>query len=131
MDEVVSLLDLFPTICDLAGVETPEGLPGSSLLPLTRSQAEGWRDEAVSELWSWYHQCDDRGCFMIRSGHLKFCRYHNARYPDQLFDLAIDPTESTNRLEDPAYATDVERFNARAEALYPDAIAQAPTPVGE
>ncbi len=120
VDEVVSLLDLFPTLCDLAGVDVPGDLPGSSLLPLMRGEASGWRDEAVSELWSWYHQCDNRGSFMIRAGRHKFVRYHHADYPDQLFDLVADPTESVNLAQDPASAEVLARFRRRAVELYPD-----------
>ena len=35
-DDLVSLIDLFPTLMDIAGLEHPEGLDGVSLLPLCR-----------------------------------------------------------------------------------------------
>lgn len=120
VDQVVSLLDLFPTLCDLAGVDTPEGLPGSSLTPLIQGDHANWRDEAVSELWGWYHQCDHRGSFMIRSGQHKFIRYHNADYPDQLFDLTSDPNECRNLIDNQSYSDTLSRFRARANELYPE-----------
>ena len=37
----VELVDLFPTFCDWAGVETPEGLDGETLIPLLEGQPAG------------------------------------------------------------------------------------------
>src|SRR6201999_1364564 len=43
-DALVSQVDLFPTICELAGIERPEWNRGTSLLPLTRRGAEEVND---------------------------------------------------------------------------------------
>lgn len=39
-DAVVESIDIFPTLCDLAGIAQPDSLQGVSLLPLLSSQAE-------------------------------------------------------------------------------------------
>ncbi len=46
IDRPVSLIDVYPTLCDLLEVEAPEGLSGRSLVPLIRGD-EGWIDEPV------------------------------------------------------------------------------------
>ena len=38
IDAMVTHLDVYPTICDLAGIEHPEWLEGESLMPLVRGQ---------------------------------------------------------------------------------------------
>ncbi len=38
-DTPVELLDIFPTLCDLAGIDTPDFVEGSSLLPLLNNPA--------------------------------------------------------------------------------------------
>jgi len=45
--------------------------------------------------------------------------------PDVLFDLATDPGETANLLDDPGYADAVEEFRARRRTLAygPDAVA--------
>jgi len=116
VDEVVSHLDLFPTICDLAGVSTPADLEGESLVPLMRGEDVQWRDEAISELISWYHGGE---CFMIRRGNLKYVRYTAEGYPEQLFDMKKDPDETQNLVSDPAYAADLERLRKRADQIPP------------
>src|SRR5437763_3668035 len=42
-DQLVSQLDVFPTICDLAGIEHPPWLQGKSLLPLMSGTEAPWR----------------------------------------------------------------------------------------
>lgn len=39
-DAMVSLLDLFPTICDLAGIKHPAWLQGRSLIPLASGEVK-------------------------------------------------------------------------------------------
>jgi arylsulfatase A-like enzyme len=48
-DAMVSLLDLFPTVCDVAGLEPPPWLHGASLLPLVDGQADSLRERLFLE----------------------------------------------------------------------------------
>ena len=43
-DELVSTLDLMPTILNVAGVAQPDGLSGKSLLPLLQGRVKSWRE---------------------------------------------------------------------------------------
>lgn len=85
----VSLLDLFPTVCEARGIPVPDGLPGRSLLPLARGEGDPRRaDFAFSE----YHAHGvPSGMYMIRWGKWKYVHY--VGYEPQLFDLEADPQE--------------------------------------
>ncbi len=48
-DELVSTIDLLPTILEATGVRPPEGLPGRSLLPLLRGESVAWREYLFAE----------------------------------------------------------------------------------
>ncbi|MFC4991606.1 sulfatase [Rubritalea tangerina] len=48
-ENLVSTIDLMPTFCDLAGVETPKDLPGKSLVPMITGQTKEWRKYLVCE----------------------------------------------------------------------------------
>ncbi len=86
----VSLADLFPTVCDMAGVPVPEGLDGESLWHLMRQEADPkHRDFAFSEYHAHGMPC---GMFMIRWSHYKYVAY--TEYEPQLFDLDADPGEN-------------------------------------
>jgi choline-sulfatase len=102
----VSLIDVLPTVLDLAGV--PEShrahLDGRSLLPLI-SEGEGLTpsaDRAERPVFSEYHlEKVFAPCFMVRRGHFKYILVHE--HDEQLFDLAADPGESTDLSDDPSY----------------------------
>ena len=121
----VSLVDLFPTILECAGMPVlPEDaeLPGRSLFDIAR----GATPERI--VFSEFHAaCSTTGGFMIRKGNLKYVHY--VGYPDQLFDLSADPDEMVDVVAHPDYAKgriaceaalramiDPEQVNARAKA---------------
>jgi arylsulfatase A-like enzyme len=49
-DALVSQVDLFPTICALAGIPMPDWVRGRSLLPLVRRQADEVNDAVFAEV---------------------------------------------------------------------------------
>ena len=49
-DALVSLTDLYPTVCELLGVEIPAHVAGSSLLPLVDGEVERLHDHVYSEI---------------------------------------------------------------------------------
>lgn len=48
-NELVSTIDLMPTVLELAGAAPVPGLPGRSLAPLLRGEATGWREYLFTE----------------------------------------------------------------------------------
>ena len=57
VDAMVQHLDVYPTVCELAGVETPAHVQGRSLLPLMRGETRQVRDELFTEMT--YHAAYD------------------------------------------------------------------------
>ena len=88
--ENVSLLDLMPTLLDLAGLECPERADGDSLVPLLG----GDRDPQRTVYGEYLGEGAIAPILMIRRGNLKFifCEAD----PAQLYDLASDPDELVN-----------------------------------
>ena len=81
-------LDLLPSLCDYAGIETPEGLNGMSLRPLAEGkEVKGWRGFVVSESQSGR---------MLRTDRFKYCIYDSGKNREQLTDLKNDPGEMKN-----------------------------------
>lgn len=88
----VELVDLFPTFCDLAGIPTPEGLDGESLIPFLRGQPEKRRKRfARCELLPERTEVVFR---MARLGPWKYVEFPKA--PPRLFNLEADPGETTD-----------------------------------
>ncbi len=89
----VSLADLFPTLCGLAGIDCPDGLDGMDLSHAVTTGQEPDRG---------YIHCDvlyDRwgkgtSFRMVRDGQYKYIAFGEA--PELLFDLDADPFEQHN-----------------------------------
>jgi choline-sulfatase len=112
-DPLAEHVDVLPTICDLAGAETPEGLPGRSLAPLLGSTEapDGWREVAFSEI------AGVKGSSLIRMARTatdKLNVYDGA--PGEYYDLAHDPAEHHNRIADPAARPRIEALQAAITA---------------
>ena len=128
-DALVSHVDLFPTICDLAGVSAPGWLQGSSLLPHIRGEIDEENEEIFAEVN--YH-CSYEPMRAVRTRRWKYIRrYSSYDHPmlaniddspsktlflkhgyaghlvpsEELYDLVFDPIEACNRADDQAMDT--------------------------
>ncbi len=98
---LASLIDIFPTFCDFAGIAPPPGLSGTSLRPAIESGRPLARPFAVSEQGNF--GAPDRQGRMLRSLKHKYIAYNGGARPEQLFDLSNDPGETRNLAQlDPA-----------------------------
>lgn len=105
---LTSLLDLFPGLCEYAGVDVPEGLSGVSFAPLLAGGAI--EREFVAAEWYSEWGCTVSPGRMIRSERFKYTSYlegsGGADDPtggEELYDLARDRGEMVNLAADPAY----------------------------
>lgn len=96
------LFDLFPTLCDLAGLTLPAGVDGVSLAPLLRGEEAAPRELLVTAY------CEQRA---ITDGRYKLIR-HTRINRSQLFDLESDPYEMHDLSEDEAFAGRLETLAA-------------------
>ncbi len=101
---LVDHLDLFMTILDAAGIEFDEAIrqrissPGRSLLPVLGDPNPEWRRYRFSEHGNARLVADERWKLVRRYPPL------DPRFPDELYDLVADPRETTNLIDDPAFA---------------------------
>ena len=94
--QLVSHVDLFPTVVECVGAAlaaSDHDLPGISLFPAANG------NESQRQAFAEYHaQGSKAGQFMLRVGDLKLI-YH-VGMPAQLFDLAADPLEAHDLVEE-------------------------------
>jgi len=50
LQEMISLVDLPPTLLDACGIPVPENMQGRSFLPLTRGRVDDWSEEIYAEM---------------------------------------------------------------------------------
>jgi arylsulfatase A-like enzyme len=96
----VSLIDLWPTLADLAGVASAPGARGRSLAPLMRGDAAAAAAAAsVPVIGEYFAENSNTGAFMVRLGDLKLIAFGTAfpwfaGYAPQLFNVTEDPHEA-------------------------------------
>lgn len=95
------LLDLFPTLCDAAGVPRPSGLAGHSLQPIWQGSADRVRDSIFLPFLGIQRA--------VRDERWKLIAYPKLGYL-QLFDLKWDPDETANLIDRADLAPEVERL---------------------
>ncbi|MCS7254794.1 MAG: sulfatase [Armatimonadetes bacterium] len=141
INAIVSNADLMPTICEIAGIEPPNGLDGKSLLPLLRNKVDKIHEHLFVELT--YHAAYDpmRG---IRTEEFKYIRsfsrrpfwlppnvdnglakdwyrknqsevFQTLRPKEMLFDLIKDPLERKNVADDRAYEDVLKKLRKLVE----------------
>ncbi len=135
-DALVSHLDVFPTLCELLGLEKPAGLQGVSLLPLLEGRAESVRDAVFAET-SFHVAYDPQRC--ARTREYKYIRrfspnalprpsnvdespdkarrveggyYKRPQAREALFDVLNDPQERLNLADNPDFAPDLAQMRA-------------------
>jgi arylsulfatase A-like enzyme len=104
---LVTLHDLFPTLCELSGIEIPSTVTGKSLAPLLRHQTDRIHDFVTGIFTDTQRMiCDERW---------KFVLYPKANR-EQLFDLQNDPQELHDLSTDPAQQAKQEELRIKLEA---------------
>ena len=138
-DAMVSHLDLFPTICDLIGIDPPGWLQGRSIMPLVRGQQNEIREELFAEVT--YHAAYEPQR-AVRTKRYKYIRRFEHRSSpvlpncddgpgkdvwldcgwrdvppaaEQLYDLVFDPHETHNLAADPDVRTVLDDMRGRLD----------------
>lgn len=103
----VELVDLYPTVAELAGLPTRSPMDGESLVPLLDDPQQDWPHPAYSML-----QPVNKGRigYSVRSGDWHYIQWQGEQPGGQLFRHSGDPHEWNNLAESPEYAAEVEQM---------------------
>lgn len=94
VNRVTSLVDIFPTVTDLAALPAKDNLDGRSLTPLLADPDKAWDYPAITT-----YDFDE---FSVRTENFRYIRYIDGS--EELYDHRSDPEEWTNLAGDPAFA---------------------------
>jgi len=99
---LVSTVDIFPTICDYAGLRPPTKVRGQSLRPIIENPNASWRSYVVSEI---AHTPKVGRSFMVRTTRYKYIRFAipGGKTSEMLYDMKEDPNEMKNLAGNPKY----------------------------
>ncbi len=104
IDRYVYLLDIYPTLCELLGIDTPASVEGISF-------ARMFDDNALMTRESLYFAYNDL-LRSVKNDHFKLIEYRNYSCRTELFDLADDPHETKNLAGREEYAQVQEKLTA-------------------
>jgi arylsulfatase A-like enzyme len=95
--DLVSLMDLGPTLLEAAGLEVPTYLEGRSLRPYIEDKHENFHPR------EWVY-CEDNYEIMMRGERYKMV-YYIGQEEGELYDLEVDPHEFENLWTSTAHAS--------------------------
>ena len=98
-DALVELVDLYPTICELAGVPLRRSLEGTSMVPLLSKPNQPWKQAAFSQFRRKNRTVSLMG-YSMRTNHYRYVEWQDRRsgstVETELYDHRSDPHENTN-----------------------------------
>lgn len=121
---MTEFVDVFPTLCELAGLVIPQGLDGTSLVRLMNNPKAKVKDYAFMQA----NRQEIQG-YSIRDGryrYVEWVRGFNTTMefdPGQVvgrefYDYATDPLETENAVRDPRYRKQVKKMEERLHRFY-------------
>jgi len=105
VEHPVSLVDMYPTIVEMAGLRAERDRPGHSWLRLVRGEKQDRPDYAFSEFHGNFFRHD---WYMLVRGNHKYVYYVDER--PSLFDVERDPMEITDLAGDPSCRAVLDDF---------------------
>jgi iduronate 2-sulfatase len=104
-------VDIYPTLCDLAGLPRPKHLQGRSLKPMLDDPAARGRQTAVSTMIAPHTKQKGHS---LRTDAFRYIAWEGGE--ELLYDLRTDPNELRNLATQPAQAERMSRMRERLAA---------------
>jgi arylsulfatase A-like enzyme len=122
VSKVVEFTDIYPTLCELAGLDAPDQpgdltLEGESLVPLMTGTSKHWKNTAFSQF-----QRDDMMGHTVRTERYRYTGWFKRTAildPDteekepayeELYDYKTDPLETRSLVDDPDYKKELNEL---------------------
>lgn len=139
VDGLVSHIDVFPTICELAGIASPDWLQGTSLSPLVKGEVAQVREEVFAEVnyhaayepqravrtkrWKYIRRYGDRGLPVMPNCDDSITKstfvelgWRERKVPyERLYDTVYDPSENNNLAGQPEAVSILTHMRAKLD----------------
>jgi arylsulfatase len=115
-DSLAAVVDIGPTLLDVAGAEPLDAVQGRSLLPVIASKSDV-HDALFSEIQKQSRQAIAPTFRAVRNDRYRLTLESNTNTLCELFDLQEDPEELNNRVSDPTLSTLRSELTQRLSAM--------------
>ncbi len=119
-ESLAEFIDVYPTLCELAGLPTPEQLQGTSLVPILENPEFAVKEVAFSQYPRGkslgYDRKNEFMGYSLRTGQYRFTRWQLYEKPDsimstELYDISKGRSAVKNLALDSDYKAEVQRLN--------------------
>jgi len=112
-DALVEFVDIYPALCDLAGLPLPDHLEGRSMAPLLDEPDQPWKTAAFSQFPRRHRGREYMG-YTMRTDRYRYVEWLDRAtaktVASELYDHHADPQENTNVVDDPSQGDTVRRL---------------------
>jgi iduronate 2-sulfatase len=113
-DALAEFVDIYPTLCDLAGLPLPKHLQGTSLVPVLHDVEASVKTAAFSQ-YPRSHAGRRLMGYSMRTDRWRYTEWIDRQSGDvvarELYDQVNDPAENVNTAESEENATAVKRLS--------------------
>jgi iduronate 2-sulfatase len=114
-------VDIYPTLCDLCGLDKPDYLEGSSLVPLMEQPSKPWKKAVFAHRMPQFHDLtpDYKHGRTVRTDRYRYTHYEGVSGEtvyEELFDYDRDPTETKNLADHPEFVSLKEELKQALDA---------------
>ena len=107
-DAIVESVDLYPSLCEFAGLPVPSFVEGESLLPILAGKSNG-KEAAFSQIRPVNRKKRDLMAYAVRTDNYRYVEWrepsnNNAIVWRELYDHRNDPAEAVNVIEYPKHS---------------------------
>lgn len=112
-EAIVESIDIYPTLCEFAGLKTPSFLDGESFLPVIDGKSNG-KPAAFSQIRPVNRKKRNVMAYSVRTQEFRYVEWrepdnNNAVVWQELYDHRSDPEETVSVFDKPEYADVVKR----------------------
>lgn len=133
---LTEFVDIYPTLCEMAGFKIPDHLQGTSLVPLLENPDAEWKTAAFSQFLLGRFgppetRLQERMGYSIRTDRFRYVEWYSWNKEEktkcelldrELFDHLIDPQENKNLVNDLEYKNTVELISKQLELGWRNAL---------
>ena len=106
---LTEFVDIFPTLCELTGLDIPEHLEGTSAVPLLKDPERKWKKAAISQFHRYSPKNPLYMGYSLRTKRYRYTEWQDLKQSNkvayrELYDYETDPHETTNQAGNPDYA---------------------------